>query len=580
MLRSFVLLLIVLKWFTNAAPSNNGPLVETALGKIRGIFKEHAGKTVRAFLGVPYAKPPVGDLRFQPPQPITEPWRELNAQNLAKSCYQTPDTYFPGFRGSEMWNAPTELSEDCLNMNIWVPENPDGTVLVWIFGGGFFSGSPSLDLYDGTVLAATTGATVVNINYRLGPFGFLYLGKGSKAPGNMGLLDQQAALKWIHENIGFFGGDPSQVTLIGESAGAASATAHLSAPDSYPYFSKVVANSGSIIHPWATRPAEIMLQLSMNLAKKLGCPPDGANADSIHACLVKASAKDIQTQNDAIWEEVGQIMSFPFVPILDDENFFKGILPDSLNDRNMKKDASVIIGAVKDEGTFWLPYYLSGSGFTFNETVDANSEVNSAFLDEQQYKDSVNSFISYFGNSSKAEEILQNAYKDVSPEKELKLRLRDGVAQLMGDAFFTCSVKEYADVLGNNLEGKVYTYYFTRRSSANPWPKWMGVMHGYEIEYEFGLPFRNSSLYDENQLADEQKVSKHFMDLISSFAKTGTPANYWPPYIGNGGKWLVIDASSSTGDAHKLTQDVHSKGCSAINQAKEAALEYYKTRES
>uniref|UniRef100_A0A915DV68 Carboxylic ester hydrolase n=1 Tax=Ditylenchus dipsaci TaxID=166011 RepID=A0A915DV68_9BILA len=165
---------------------------------------------------------------------------------------------FPQFPGAEMWNPPSEVDEDCLTLNIWVPEKHDGTVMVWIYGGGF---------------SQVEGAIVVNINYRLGAFGFLYFGAGSPVPGNMGLLDQQMALRWVNENIAYFGGDPRRVTLFGESSGGASASAHLFAQGSKNYFTKLIAKSGSILNNWATKPKEVILDISLTLAKRLNCTP-------------------------------------------------------------------------------------------------------------------------------------------------------------------------------------------------------------------------------------------------------------------------------------------------------------------
>ncbi|XP_009458843.1 PREDICTED: cholinesterase-like, partial [Nipponia nippon] len=192
---------------------------------------------VTAFLGIPYAEPPLGHLRFRPPRPA-RPWHGvLDASSHHHACYQAVDTMFPGFGGSEMWNPNREMSEDCLYLNVWVPvPRPSAAVpvLVWIYGGGFYSGAASLDVYDGRYLAAAEGVVVVSMNYRVGALGFLALPGHPEAPGNVGLLDQRLALRWVRDNVGAFGGDAGAVTLFGESAGAASVGLHLLSTPSRP----------------------------------------------------------------------------------------------------------------------------------------------------------------------------------------------------------------------------------------------------------------------------------------------------------------------------------------------------------
>ncbi|NXT62289.1 ACES Acetylcholinesterase, partial [Chaetops frenatus] len=196
------------------------PVVATSAGAVRG-FHVPAGPSSRAaaFLGIPYAQPPLGPLRFAPPRPA-RPWGGvLDASSHPHACFQPVDTMFPGFGGSEMWNPNREMSEDCL-------------------------GAASLDVYDGRFLAAAEGVLVVSMNYRVGALGFLALPGHPEAPGNVGLLDQRLALRWVQDNIAAFGGDPGAVTLFGESAGAASAGLHLLSGGSRGLFRRAVLQSG------------------------------------------------------------------------------------------------------------------------------------------------------------------------------------------------------------------------------------------------------------------------------------------------------------------------------------------------
>src|SRR5512132_3010028 len=206
-------ILAILVIMTGAAAAQ----VKTDAGLVQGTAPSSAG--VRAFKGIPFAAPPVGDLRWKAPQPVT-PWTGVRkADAFGARCMQGRIFGDMIFRD--------ELSEDCLYLNVWTPDKSDRhrlPVMVWIYGGGFQAGSASEPRQDGEHLAAK-GVVVVNLNYRLGVFGFLAhpeLTKesGRNASGNYGLMDMIAALQWVKRNIASFGGDPANVTIFGESAGS------------------------------------------------------------------------------------------------------------------------------------------------------------------------------------------------------------------------------------------------------------------------------------------------------------------------------------------------------------------------
>ncbi|KAL3074893.1 hypothetical protein niasHS_014338 [Heterodera schachtii] len=600
------------------APMLNGdepPLVVTKLGKIRGFNQKFNGKIVRTFLGVPYAQRPTGGMRFAIPKMIDSWEGELEATSSARTCFYPIDTMFPDFPGAEMWNPPNELDEDCLAMNIWVPEDHDGTVMVWIYGGGFYSGSPSLDLYDGRVLASHERTIVVNINYRLGAFGFLYLGDGSAAPGNMGLLDQQLALRWINDNIAQFGGNPNKVTLFGESAGGASAAAHLFAPDSHRLFRSLIAKSGAIVNNWATKPIVAIRDISMRLAHRLNCSMStmgdwkrrrrhrhrplrqqrhhgrrgsGRSADDnsddeegtvavanqVIACMSRVPAQIIQRESDHISATLLLPMNFAFVPIDEDANFFKGNLFDKLQRKDFKKDVSIMLGTVQDEGTYWLPYYLHKYGFGFNHTISPEDQYNQALVTEAEYTKAFDAFLPYFGNSQLVRHALMHAYARITPDHnhaKAVERWRDGVARFLGDYFFTCALIEFADIVSENIFGSVFMYYFVKRSSANPWPRWMGIMHGYEIEYVFGMPFRHPQAYDQKELDMERAFSAKIMDFWGRFARTGEPIEFWPKYNRITRKSLVLSDEIARGNSHRIYVDVHGKLCRLLEEAQALA---------
>src|SRR5580698_4063265 len=215
--------------------------VKTASGTVAG--KEDGA--VHTFLGIPYAAPPVGDLRWKPPMPAAKWDGVRKATEFGPHCQQGRVYDDMNFRDSGG-------SEDCLTLNVWVPAKSTSKklpVMVWIYGGGFMAGSTSEARQDGRHLAQK-GVVVVSMNYRLGIFGFLVhpeLAKesGRNSAGNYGLMDQLAALRWVHENIAAFGGDPANVTIFGESAGSFSVSAQMASPLAKGLFQKAIGESGA-----------------------------------------------------------------------------------------------------------------------------------------------------------------------------------------------------------------------------------------------------------------------------------------------------------------------------------------------
>ena len=245
-MKRWLLLLAALLAVSFAAPAfaHDAPIAETPAGRLRG----ESADGLNVFRGIPYARPPVGWRRWRAPEAM-ERWRRVrDATQFGAACFQ------PVARGASIY-APDEfqpMSEDCLFLNIWVPADArNAPVLVWIHGGSLVSGAGSEMAYDGTRLAQQ-GVIVVTINYRLGALGYLAL-PGLSAEthegvsGNYGLLDQIEALRWVQRNIGAFGGDPRNVTIAGESAGALSVMYLMATPFARGLFSKAISQSGYMV---------------------------------------------------------------------------------------------------------------------------------------------------------------------------------------------------------------------------------------------------------------------------------------------------------------------------------------------
>ena len=259
--------------------------VETLAGPVVGA----AAATGQAFLGIPYAAPPVGDLRWRAPQPVAAWTTPRSATELGATCLQNLSLDAQvGRRGS----GPLLGQEDCLTLNVYAPPaaaaGQGRPVMVWVHGGALLLGSSGQ--YDPSVLARNTGNVVVTFNYRLGALGFLaHPGlRGYPGEGAFGLLDQQAALRWVHANIAEFGGDPHRVTLFGQSAGAWSTCYQMASPGAAGLFNRAILESGACITRETSLPAASAEAGGERMAAALGC-----GGPDVLACLRSKPAEDV-----------------------------------------------------------------------------------------------------------------------------------------------------------------------------------------------------------------------------------------------------------------------------------------------
>jgi para-nitrobenzyl esterase len=318
---------------TRSPDHSSDPVVRTASGVLRG--SREGGLAV--FRGVRYAEPPVGALRFAPPAPVLG-WDGVRAA----VCYGPPPPQPDptGTAGSALETA----GDDWLTLNVFSPDPAPGVglpVLLWIPGGAYVIGSSGLPEYHGGALAAG-GVVVVTINYRLGIEGFAHIGG---APANRGLLDQVAALQWVHDNIRAFGGDPDLVTIFGESAGGGSVAALLAMPRAAGLFRRAVAQSvpGTFFSP------ELAADIAGALAGELGLRPTVADLSAVHPWRLPAAGEAVAAKIDRWKDRWGPITHrpIPFAPVVDGE-----VLPATpwqALARGSGRDIDLLVGHTRDE---------------------------------------------------------------------------------------------------------------------------------------------------------------------------------------------------------------------------------------
>ena len=493
------IVLLLGQFVMTSSGSEESVIRDTAVGKIEGTRKTVLDRKVDIFLGVPFAKPPVKELRFQPPQPIGKSDSIIKATKLPHSCWQEKITAFHTFPGVDMWNTKTELSEDCLYLNIWQPEggSEKKAVMVWIHGGGFVWGTSSSAQYDGEVLASVGDVIVVSLQYRLGALGFMRL-SGTKIAGNAGLMDQNLAIKWVHDNIQSFGGDKDRITLFGESTGAASVSYHLISPMSRDLFKYGILMSGSVPAEWSFVSPSEATWFGYALAKLCGCStstPEGA-VD----CLMKADPKEIVKQQNSFFS-MNPLLPYFLVPTIDGKFLANHPLYDLEN--GDFKQTCILTGATSNEGTLALAFYLLSEKRMQNGTEIPMSSAG-------QFADDVKVAL-----NSSIDSVVNHLVK-VYGSPNSSAAYTSTLEQMIGDRAVKCPVERLAkEFYHRNLP--VYYYEYGHRTSVNPWADWMGVMHGYEIDHVFGLPLAQSSIYTEQ----EKKFSREVIKYWTNFAKYG-----------------------------------------------------------
>ena len=477
----------------------NSVIVSTKSGKIRGKTHDVLGVKVNTFLGIPYGKEPSGKLRFRHTVEA-KPWNNiLNATRLPPACIQPEFTQrlFP------VKILQWEVSENCLFLNIWSPVTNQTSlpVVVWIHGGMFTIGSIGVDEYDGSVLASYGGVIVVSIQYRLGLFGFLDL-ETDDIPGNMGLWDQAMALKWIHNNIANFGGDPNAITLMGQSAGAISIGLHMMSPETKHLFKRAILQSGSPmllnqVYGRGHKTAE-------EFTKKIGCLPEGTDIDDQTEMVVKCIDNMGFKKISEAQQEMVKGNPVPFLPTIPSD--YVETFPTENNENITYDQKEVLIGFNQDEGSLILHLaypknYTRTSVPTIKSLDEARDAITRMAVDGGFPETQARSMAS----------ILLNGNATDTPENWARK-----IGSVFGDIMFICPSIRFSDRFFQ-LNKTVYMYIFTHRSQSSVWGKWMGVTHHDELNYVFGVPLRYPNMFD----GEDINLSKRIMKTWTHFAKTG-----------------------------------------------------------
>ncbi|XP_049872487.1 juvenile hormone esterase-like [Pectinophora gossypiella] len=487
------------------------------------------GGRYTSFKGIPYAEPPIGDLRFKAPQP-PKPWNGVrSAKEFGPINYQV-DLFKPG--------APVG-SEDCLYLNVYVPEVPlkkNLPVMVWIHGGGFLWGSGNDDVYGPDFLVRQE-VILVTFNYRLGVFGFLCLDT-EDVPGNAGMKDQVAALKWVKKNIRQFGGDDENITIFGESAGGASVSYHLVSPMSKGLFQKAICQSGVATNLWsqAFEPRE----RAENLAKKLGF--NSRDDKKLYEFLKTIPKESFILPEVAVTFAMQNSMDLPFVVTSEKDFGQERFLYGDINEKylNIHEGVDVITGYVEDEGLVGI--FLNGAldktvekiNFFLETMVPLPIARNCPIKEQLDVGREMRNF--YFQNRVVTKDDWEQILKFYSMN------------------YFTYNIIELQKQCAKlNKKNKFYLYKFTCKSERNGFknvfnvsndPTIIGdkpvVCHCDDLTYLFQVNFLDLNLKKDSKAF---RMIEQVTQLWTNFAKYGNPSfleTKWEPFCLEHERYLNI----------------------------------------
>lgn len=473
------------------------PLATTSHGDLLGVSSERA-PAVKVFKGIPFAAPPVGQARWQPPQPSAN-WRgERMADTFGPDCMQQP---YP--QGSFFYRPSRLSSEDCLYLNVWTAAAPDESrpVMVWLHGGALTRGSGAIDTYDGAALAQKD-VVVVTINYRLGVFGYfahpeLVAESPEFSAGNYGILDQIQALTWVQDNIAAFGGDPGNVTIFGESAGAWSVHFLTASPLAEGLFHKAIAQSGARLDPRVeldrqTRAGTSAAAAGTQLAGRMGVNSlSDLRAMPARELLDGAANQGFRTDG---------IVDGWVIPEQPYQMFSQG----------RQNKVPVLVGFNSEEGT------TLGAASTLPDSTEAyEAQMRSVYGD------------------------LADMVLEVYPPDDIRKSILDNYR----DSAFGWNMVTWANMT-RNVDESAFLYFFTHRPPG-PMAQALGAYHAAEIAYVFNnlhtLPNQTSGM--DSRLADIMS------DYWVNFAHHGVPSApgqpQWLPYSNAERNYLLFGTQVS-----------------------------------